>query len=65
MRRFAEEYAKHTALNLGQALQGLHYFTATQTLIAKRSGVPFGMWLRRAEYARSACSMTLQWANVF
>jgi hypothetical protein len=23
--RFAEEYAKHTALNLGQALQGLRY----------------------------------------
>lgn len=26
MRRFAEEYAKHTVLNLGQALQGLRYF---------------------------------------
>jgi hypothetical protein len=25
LRRFAEEYAKHTALNLGQALQGLRY----------------------------------------
>jgi hypothetical protein len=26
MRRFVEEYAKHTALNLGQALQGIRYF---------------------------------------
>jgi len=25
LRQFAEEYAKHTALNLGQALQGLRY----------------------------------------
>jgi hypothetical protein len=26
MSRFVEEYAKHTALNLGQALQGIRYF---------------------------------------
>jgi len=26
MRRFSEEYVKHTALNLGQALQGIRYF---------------------------------------
>ena len=26
--RFLEEYAKHTALNLGQALQGLRYLTS-------------------------------------
>ena len=26
MRRFVEEYFKHTALNLGQALQGIRYF---------------------------------------
>lgn len=26
MRRWLEEYAKHTALNLGQALQGIRYF---------------------------------------
>src|SRR6185503_20818845 len=26
MRRFAEEYFKHAALNLGQALQGIRYF---------------------------------------
>jgi hypothetical protein len=26
MRRFFEDYAKHAALNLGQALQGIRYF---------------------------------------
>jgi hypothetical protein len=26
--RFLEEYAKHTALNLGQALQGMRYLTS-------------------------------------
>lgn len=37
IRRFVEEYAKHTALNLGQALQGLRYFTSHPDIDARAS----------------------------
>lgn len=35
VRRYIEEYAKHTALNLGQALQGLRYLTSHPDIDAR------------------------------
>jgi hypothetical protein len=37
MRRFFEEYAKHAALNFGQALQGLRYFFSHPDIDAQAS----------------------------
>jgi len=41
MWRLLEEYAKHTALNLGQALQGIRYLTSHPDIDARASrGTP-------------------------
>jgi len=41
MRHWVEEYAKHTALNFGQALQGLRYFFShpDADLVARRGSL--------------------------
>ena len=56
MLHFFEEYAKHSALNLGQALQGLRYFWSHPDVdsVAQRGSVRHGLLSARLRGQRVA-----------